>query len=124
MWAGESVPVPTVDPTGGLLSYGVLGIVVVLLVTGLLVPGYLWKRTESENDRLRKLIDDKVYPLVAQAVGAVEECVALLKDMALAIHDLRAYAESIRELPNLIRELRETARIVREIQDELRRESR
>ena len=27
-----------VDPTGGLLSYGVLGIVVVCLITGLLVP--------------------------------------------------------------------------------------
>lgn len=62
-----------VDPLGGLLSYGVLGVVVVCLITGLLVPGYLYKRTEGENDRLRRLIDDKVYPAVEASTNATRE---------------------------------------------------
>lgn len=61
------------DPTGGLLSYGVLGIVVVLLLSGLLVPGWLYKRSEAENDRLRKLIDEKVYPAVEASTRTQEK---------------------------------------------------
>lgn len=68
-----------VDPTGGLLSYGVLGIVVVCLITGLLVPGYLYKRTEAENDRLRKLIEDKVIPLVEKNSDVTGQAIEYMK---------------------------------------------
>lgn len=68
-----------VDPTGGLLSYGVLGIVVVCLITGLLVPGYLYKRTEAENDRLRKLIEDKVIPLVERNSEVTGQAIEYMK---------------------------------------------
>lgn len=69
------------DPTGGLLSYGVLGIVVVCLLTGLLVPGWLYKRSEAENDRLRKLIDDKVYPLVEAGAKTQEQANEVMRDL-------------------------------------------
>lgn len=72
------------DPTGGLLSYGVLGIVVVALMTGLLVPGYLYKKVEAENDRLRKLIDDKVYPIVEQSTRTQEQAIEIMKDIQAA----------------------------------------
>lgn len=69
------------DPTGGLLSYGVLGIVVVCLLSGLLVPGWLYKRSEAENDRLRKLIDDKVYPLVEAGAKTQEQANEVMREM-------------------------------------------
>ena len=83
MWAVEA-PVNTVpmDPTGGLLSYGVLGILVTLLLTGIIVPGYLYKRTEAENDRLRKLIDDKVYPAIESSTRATEKAVEVMSDLS------------------------------------------
>lgn len=69
------------DPTGGLLSYGVLGIVVVLLLSGLLVPGWLYKRSEAENDRLRKLIDEKVYPAVEASTRTQEQANSIMADL-------------------------------------------
>ncbi len=69
------------DPTGGLLSYGVLGIVVVALITGLLVPGYLYKRAEAENDRLRKLVDEKVYPTIEAATNATRAAQETMREV-------------------------------------------
>lgn len=77
IFAVEAVP----DPTGGLLSYGVLGILVVLLLTGTLVPGWLYKRSEAENDRLRKLIDDKVYPLVEASTKTQEQANTVMQEL-------------------------------------------
>ena len=71
----------TPDPTGGLLSYGVLGIVVVCLLSGLLVPGWLYKRSEAENDRLRKLIDEKVYPAVEASTRTQEQANSVMSDL-------------------------------------------
>jgi hypothetical protein len=69
----------TADPTGGFLSYGVLGIVVVALMTGLLVPGYLYKKTEAENDRLRKLIDEKVYPTIEASTQSTKDAAETMR---------------------------------------------
>lgn len=77
----QSVPGAASDPTGGLLSYGVLGIVVVLLLSGLLVPGWLYKRSEAENDRLRKLIDEKVYPAVEASTRTQEKANDVMGDI-------------------------------------------
>lgn len=73
--------VPATDPTGGLLSYGVLGILVVLLLSGLLVPGWLYKRSEAENDRLRKLIDEKVYPAVEASTRTQEQANQVMAEL-------------------------------------------
>jgi hypothetical protein len=67
------------DPTGGFLSYGVLGIVVVALMTGLLVPGYLYKKTEAENDRLRRLIDEKVYPTIEASTQSTKDAAETMR---------------------------------------------
>lgn len=75
--AADQIP----DPTGGLLSYGVLGILVVLLLTGTLVPGWLYKRSEAENDRLRKLIDEKVYPAVEASTRTQEQANAVMSEL-------------------------------------------
>lgn len=77
----QSAPATGGDPTGGLLSYGVLGIVVVLLLSGLLVPGWLYKRSEAENDRLRKLIDEKVYPAVEASTRTQEKANDVMSDI-------------------------------------------
>lgn len=74
-----------VDPTGGLLSYGVLGIIVVCLITGVLVPGYLYKRSEAENERLRRLIDDKLYPMMEQATAALKESSSASQELLRAL---------------------------------------
>ncbi len=70
------------DPTGGLLSYGVLGIVVVALFTEVLVPGASAKRERQENERLRALIDDKVYPAMEAGTAAVREAAEVMKELA------------------------------------------
>ncbi len=70
------------DPTGGLLSYGVLGIVVVALITEYLVPGSTAKRQQEENARLRALVDEKVYPTLEAATSAVREAAEVMKELA------------------------------------------
>lgn len=83
IWAAvTNVPGPTAssDPFSVLLSYGPLGIMVVGFVTGLLVPGYLYKRIDGENDRLRRLIEDKVIPLVEQNSRVTEEAIDVIKN--------------------------------------------
>lgn len=90
-----------IDPTGGLLSYGVLGIVVVCLITGLLVPGYLYKKTEAENDRLRKLIDEKVYPAVEGSTNASREATETMRDVVntLALYQAQQVTQNMRPVP-------------------------
>ncbi len=69
------------DPTGGLLSYGVLGIIVVAFVTGLLVPGYLYKRLDAENERLRKLVEERVFPALEAGTAATREATEVLREV-------------------------------------------
>ncbi len=71
----------TSDPTGGLLSYGVLGIVVVAFITGLLVPGYLYRRLDAENERLRKLVEERVFPALEAGTAATREATEVLREV-------------------------------------------
>ncbi len=80
--SGGSVPG---DPTGGLLSYGVLGLLVIAFLTGQIVPGILYKRTEKENDRLRALIDEKVYPMVEASTSASREAQVTMREVIKAL---------------------------------------
>lgn len=94
--AQNSTPSPSgVDPTGGLLSYGVLGIVVVALITGLLVPGYLYKKTDAENDRLRKLIDDKVYPAIEASTQATREAQETMREAIGVLAQYQALVQRV-----------------------------
>lgn len=81
--AGEEA-VPPDGLTGALVqytSYGVLGLTVVGFLTGKLVPGWLYKKSEEENERLRKLIDDKVYPLIEANTRINEKATEVMKDI-------------------------------------------
>jgi hypothetical protein len=68
----------TVDGLSNYLSYGPLGLMVLGFLTGQLVPGRTYKRTEDENDRLRRLIEDKLLPLVEQNTSVTEEAIRVL----------------------------------------------
>ncbi len=77
-----------VDPTGGLLSYGVLGLLVVAFLVGQIVPGYLYKRVEAENDRLRQLVDDKVYPTIEASTNVTQEAQKTMREVIRALAEM------------------------------------
>lgn len=68
------------DPLTGLLTYGPLGIMVVALATGIFVPGPTHNRVVKENERLRELIDNKVYPAIESSTAAVRESNETIKE--------------------------------------------
>lgn len=60
------------------LQYGALGLIVVALIFGWLVPGRIYDRAveradrlETENQQLRDRIENKVVPLVHDAITAL-----------------------------------------------------
>lgn len=60
------------------VQYGVLGLVVLSLITGWLVPGWAWRREAEradrlaqENARLREHIEDRVVPLIERALATI-----------------------------------------------------
>lgn len=67
------------DPLGGLLSYGVLGIVFILIMIGQLVPGSIFKKVEQENDRLRTLIEDRVLPALEKSNEVIGKALELVE---------------------------------------------
>lgn len=71
----------TSDPLTGLLTYGPLGIMVVALATGIFVPGPTHNRIVKENDRLREIIDNKVYPAIESSTAAVRESNETIKEV-------------------------------------------
>ncbi len=97
--AQTPVPPSSIDPTGGLLSYGVLGIVVVALLTGLMVPGYLYRKAEAENDRLRKLIDEKVYPAIENSAAALRESQETMREVVKVLARYQIQYEHEQEGP-------------------------
>lgn len=56
IWASS----PDAVSTDGLLNYGVLGVIVVLLIFGQLVPGFLYKRLASKYDTDIKAKEDEL----------------------------------------------------------------
>lgn len=71
----------------GLLTYGPLGIMVAGFMFGQIVPGPTHKRVVDENERLRTLIDDKVWPTINDATAAQREVVEVVKDALRALPD-------------------------------------
>ena len=71
----------TQSPASGLegfLNYGVLGVLVILLVCGLLVPRYVMTQLRKDFDdlkedyeELRKQIDEKIIPALIEATRAL-----------------------------------------------------
>lgn len=70
-----------VDLGTGLLTYGPLGIMVVGFMFGQIIPGPTHKRVVDENDRLRTLIDDKVWPTINDATSAMKESTDTVREV-------------------------------------------
>ncbi len=75
-------PAASGDALSALTSYGPLGVFVIGILTKQIVPGWLYTRTENENDRLRTLIDDKVYPALESSTRATEKAAEVMHDIA------------------------------------------
>jgi hypothetical protein len=75
---------PITDPTSPAtyLTYGPLGLIVIGFVTGQIVTGKQAKRLEDENDRMRKLLEEKVIPLVQENTRVTEEAIRVLADLS------------------------------------------
>jgi len=94
-------PVP-VDSITGLVQYGAIGIILVLLVT---VSRSLIKREQDRADRLdlevtrlNSLIQEKTIPALLSATQAVQASQALLQSMQYE-RDVAAAASKRGELP-------------------------
>ena len=55
------------------VQWGVLGAVVLAMLTGQLVPGYIYKDTKAEKDRLQKASEEKVIPALLEYGNFVRE---------------------------------------------------
>jgi hypothetical protein len=69
------------DLGAGLLTYGPLGLMVAGFMFGQIIPGPTHKRVVEENDRLRGLIDDKVWPTINDATAAIKDSTDTIRDV-------------------------------------------
>lgn len=58
--------------TERLLNFGVLGVMVLLFVTGWLVTGRQYRKLEARNEELQKYATDFVVPLLERTTRALE----------------------------------------------------
>lgn len=79
---------PSLDLGTGLLVYGPLGIMVAGFMFGQIVPGPTHKRVVDENNRLRALIDDKVWPTINDATAAVRDGTAAVVESTATAKEL------------------------------------
>lgn len=79
VWAVDGVG--TLDLGTGLLVYGPLGIMVAGFMFGYIVPGPTHKRVVDENDRLRLLIDEKVWPTINDATAAMRDSTDTVREV-------------------------------------------
>jgi hypothetical protein len=59
-----AVAVGTEDPASALLTYGPLGVMVVLFIFGWIVPKSTVRQKDEEIARLQRLFTDEVIPMV------------------------------------------------------------
>lgn len=69
-----------VDPLSAFATYGPLGLMVVGFLSGAIVPGTMYRKAEAENERLRKLIEDRVLPLVENSSRVTEAAMDVLRE--------------------------------------------
>lgn len=79
----------SVTDVGQFLQYGILGLLVVAMLTGWLVPGYLYKQERTENDRLKRVIEERLVGTAAEYAEAMHASSAAL-DRAIDVIASRA----------------------------------
>jgi uncharacterized membrane protein YGL010W len=77
---------PTGIPIAALLQQGVLGIFVIGLITGWIVPGYQAKALAAENARLSALIEGRLFPMLEQHSGTMQRAAIALEKSAEAMN--------------------------------------
>lgn len=75
------------DLGSGLLTYGPLGLMVAGFMFGYIIPGPTHKRVVDENDRLRSLIDDKVWPTINDATTAMKDSTDTVREALRRLPD-------------------------------------
>ena len=80
-FAADAATGSGLDLGTGLLTYGPLGIMVAGFMFGQIVPGPTHKRIVEENDRLRTLIDDKVWPTINEATTAMKDSTDTIREV-------------------------------------------
>lgn len=82
------------DPVSSLSQYGVLGLAVIALLTGWIVPGPTGKAKDAEisrllieNQRLQGVVEDHLIPIAAEYAKSMQESSRV---MGLAIEALKS----------------------------------
>lgn len=67
-------PLPnTSNPISALLTYGPLGLFILGVLTGQIVPGWVHKRLQQQHDALRESVDKQLAPTLDKAAQALVE---------------------------------------------------
>lgn len=64
-----------------ILRLGFPVVVVLAMIKGYLVPGFIYQRAIDEADRLTKLAEEKLYPITAESQATLKEALELIRDM-------------------------------------------
>lgn len=65
--------------TDRLLNFGVLGIVVILFVTGWIVTGAQYKKLDQKHEELQQFFQETVVPLLERSTKALENNTRVMK---------------------------------------------
>lgn len=73
---------------GNLAQYGVLGLVVLALIFGKIVPGYIYERKvaeyeaeKAENRRLEETVKEQVIPALLRSTDMMAQVLNLLNEL-------------------------------------------
>jgi hypothetical protein len=64
-----------------ILRLGFPVVVVLAMIKGYLVPGFIYQRAIDEADRLTRLAEEKLYPITAESQATLKEALELIRDM-------------------------------------------
>jgi len=67
--------------TDRLLNFGVLGIVVILFITGWIVTGTQYKRLDQKHEELQQVFHETVIPLLERTTHALENNTEVMKQL-------------------------------------------
>lgn len=70
-----------------ILRLGFPVVVVLAMVRGYLVPGFIYERVVKENDRLTNVSEEKVIPLAVEGQRLLREALSILEERELSEDD-------------------------------------
>lgn len=67
-----------------ILRLGFPIVVVLAMVKGYLIPGFIYERVVKENDRLTQVSEEKVIPLAVEGQRLLREALSILEERELS----------------------------------------